>query len=284
MATPTDAHPVPPPPSSPAGPPERATTASAPLFSASARHRVEVFSVVCGPIFTVCATVGWVILAQGLLPFDPSLSADALAAAYAEHHSGIVLGCTIMLIGCGFLTFWIAQLGVMLWTLEGRRPVLAITQMLGGLGVVAFVSSACCLWIGAAYRPDAAPGVVVALNDAGWFTFVLTWPGLSVQLVAAGLVVRAARDRPDRLAPGWVGTYCFVSAAVIALVALPAFTKTGPFAWNGVLGYYVPLIMWGISFEILSWSMLQTLRRRAAGGAEPAAAASVAAVAAGSAS
>lgn len=232
-----------------------------PLLSATARHRLETFAVASGPIFTLSTVIGWLVLSQGLLPYDPSLSPPELARSYAANALGIKIGCTIFLVGCGFLILWIAQLGVMMASLEGRRPVLAVAQALGGVGVVAFVSTACCLWIGAAYRADANPDVVVALNDAGWFTFLLTWPGLSLQMVAAGLVVWLGRHRSDRLAPGWVGIYCFVAAAIVALVAAPAFAKAGLFAWNGPLGYYIPLTVWGVSFEILSWFMLQSLRR-----------------------
>lgn len=244
--------------------------ARAPLFSDAVRHRIETFAIVCGPLFTLCTVVGWLALSQGLVPFDPSLSPEALAAEYADKDFRIILGCTIFLIGCGLLVFWVAQLAVMMAALEGRRPVLALVQLIGGIGVVTFVSSACCLWIGAAFRSGADPDVTVALNDAGWFTFMLTWPGLSIQMIAAGLVVWFARDRSDSLAPGWVGIYCFVSAAIIALVGFVAFTKTGPFAWNGALGYYIPLTVWGISFELLSWSMLRTLRRDRRAGTAPA--------------
>jgi hypothetical protein len=80
-------------------------------------------------------------------------------------------------------------------------------------------------------------------------------------LVAVGLVVWATRHRPDRLAPGWIGMYCFVAAAIIALVAAPAFTQHGPFAWNGLVGYYVPFVVWAGSFELLSWSMYRALSR-----------------------
>lgn len=231
-----------------------------PLFSGAARRRLELFAVLCGPLFTLCAAIGWLALSQGLIPFDPSSSAEELAADYADKDFRIILGSTIFLIGCGLLVFWLAQLSVMMAAIEGPRPVLAAAQLVGGIGVVTFVSSACCLWVGAAFRADTDPDVVVALNDAGWLTFMLTWPGLSVQLIAAGLVIWFARGRTDALGPGWVGLYCFASAAIIALVGAVAFTKTGPFAWNGALGYYLPFTVWAISFELISWSMFRTLR------------------------
>lgn len=245
-----------------------------PLFSPAVRRRLEVFAIVCGPLFTVCSTIGWVLLSQGLDPFDPSSSPAELARQYADKDTSIIVGSTIFLIGCGLLVFWVAQLTVMMARLEGSRPMLALVQLIGGIGVVTFVSSACCLWVGAAFRAGTAPpGVTEALNDAGWFTFMLTWPGLSIQLIAVAIIIRAARHRPDRLAPGWVGNYCYFAAATIALVGAVAFTKTGPFAWNGVLGYYLPFVAWGISFELVSWSMFKALRAsddvEAARAAEP---------------
>jgi hypothetical protein len=244
-------------------PPTSAAESDRPLMSGEARRKLSIFAVACGPLFTLSSLVGWLILSQGLAPFDPSASAASTAADYADKDFGIILGSTIFLIGCGLLVFWVVQLSLMMARLEGRRPLLAGVQLVGGIGVVTFVSSACCLWVGAAFRAsDATPDVTVALNDAGWFTFMLTWPGLSLQMVAAGLVVWLARDRTDNLGPGWVGIYCFVSAAIIALVGLVAFTKTGPFAWNGALGYYLPFAVWGVSFELLSWSMLRAIRRQ----------------------
>jgi hypothetical protein len=122
-------------------------------------------------------------MAQGLFPVPASLTPEATARYFAEHHAGMKTGCMLYIIGCGFFAIWIAQLSTMLAPIEGRGPLLTIAGVTSGNGVIAFVMMSCCLWISAAYRAEADPDVVAALNDAAWHRFLLTWPSLSVQMI-----------------------------------------------------------------------------------------------------
>lgn len=225
------------------------------------KFRIQLFCVACGTLFTLFTVIGWLALAQGLFPVPASLTPEATAAHFVEHSLGMRTGCMLYIFGTGLFCLWIAQLGVMLGDIEGKGPVLSIANVTAGNGVAAFVMMSCCLWISAAYRAEASPDVVVALNDAAWHGFLLTWPALSVQMITCGIIT-GMDERAQPLVPRWVQRMSIIFGIGIAMASGPAWMKSGPFAWNGVLAYYVPMIMWGLWFEIHSWYMLMALLRQ----------------------
>jgi len=87
----------------------------------------------------------------------------------------------------------------------------------------------------AAYRPDLHPEILRMSNDCGWLIFVMAYPEYIVQLgciAAVGFMDK----RPKPFLPRWV---CYATLG-IALTGtgggFATFFKTGPFAWNGVIG------------------------------------------------
>jgi hypothetical protein len=154
------------------------------LASGAPDFRRQLFGAYSGLVFTAGLVIGWFGLAHGYLPAKASLSAEQTAQFFGAHQFGILLGCTIWLSAVALLTVWSAQLGLTLGRLEGLWPLLAITQMLCGGGIVVLVSLSACFWIGAAYRPDTDRHIIVALNDAAQFGLLLTWPLLTVQMIS----------------------------------------------------------------------------------------------------
>lgn len=226
----------------------------------SIEFRIQVLCIAWGTLFTVFTVIGWLGMAQGLFPVPASLTPEQTAAYFARHSFEMRTGCFLYILGAGLFGLWIAQLGVMLAEIEGKGPVLTIAGVTAGNGVIAFVMMSCCLWISAANRADADPDVVVTLNDAAWHGFLLTWPALSLQMLTTGVITRLD-DRSHPLVPRWVSTPSLFCGVGIAMASGPAWMKSGPFAWNGVLGYYVPMLMWGVWFEIHSWYMLMAVLR-----------------------
>lgn len=221
----------------------------------------QLFGAACGLIFTIGLAIGWFGFAHGYLPAKASLSPEQTAQFFQDHHEGILIGCTIWLIVVALLTVWSAQLGLMLWRLEGRWPLLAITQALCGTAIVGLVSLSACFWIGAAYRPNTDPQILVALNDAAQFGLLLTWPLLTVQMIATSLVSLKDRSSPP-LFPRWLALVSIVGAISMVTLIGPAFTKTGIFAYHGLLGYYVPGAIWALWIDAHSVCMIKSLLRQ----------------------
>jgi hypothetical protein len=225
----------------------------------SAKH--ELFGAWCAPIFTLLTAVGFLGLAGFLVPAPALMPTDQLAAWFAERRFGVELGMSLFCLATAFLAIFAAQLSISLWRIEGRSPLMSISQALGGFGVVMLVFISCCLWIGAAYRAgQASPDVTVALNDAAWFGFLVGWVMLALQMATtAAITLRDRRVRP--LAPRWVGWASVVGTVGLVMANGCALTKTGPFAWNGVLGYYVPMAIWGVWLNGHAWLVRAEIRR-----------------------
>jgi hypothetical protein len=76
-------------------------------------------------------------------------------------------------------------------------------------------------------------------------------------LVALGLAI--LRDDSEQLVfPRWIAYFNFW-VAILSLpgVLIPLF-KIGPFAWNGLLAFWVPLVTFGVWGPVMVWAMLRT--------------------------
>jgi hypothetical protein len=233
---------------------------SAPAEAFSAR--TQLVATLAAPIFSLLTVVGWMLFAQGLNIASASLTAKQTAGFFLQHQNGMIVGTLIFAVACCFLAVWTAQMGITLWRLEGAAPVMAISQILAGLAIVVIVILNCSFWAAAAYRPGSiSPDIIQAENDAAWLGFLFVgWPVLSLQMVSTAVV--ALRDRrPEPLFPRWLSRASLVGAAVVVTAAGCGFTKTGPLAYDGVLGYFLPMAIWGSWLNLHAWFMYRGLRR-----------------------
>lgn len=228
----------------------------------STRIRHELFGAWCAPIFTVLTVVGWLGIAHFIAPAKGSASAPQVAHWFlVEHRTGVLWGCSIFLASTCFLAIWTAQLGIMLWRLSPRAPLMAVVQILAGAAIVVIVIINCSLWLGAAYRRGASPDVVRALNDSAWLGFLIAWPVLSMQMLATASVTVHDR-RPAPLIPRWLSWASAVGAVLLFTAGGAAFAHGGPFAFSGVLGFYLPVVIWALWFDSHALYMRREIRVR----------------------
>jgi hypothetical protein len=225
----------------------------------SLRH--QLFGAWCGPIFSLLTIIGWLWIAHFWAPAAADASPAETARFFTStYRDGILLGCSIFLFSCCFLAIWTCQLGIMMWEIEAPAPLWTLTQIVAGAGIVIIVVLDCSFWIAAAYRPAAHPDVIVAMNDAAWLGFLLAWPLLSLQMIATALVMRAdARRAP--LVPEWLSNTSIAGGVGLVTAAGPAFTHSGPFAFHGVLGFYLPMLIWGGWLNAHAWYMRRHVLR-----------------------
>lgn len=231
------------------------------MLDARTSLKHELFGAWCAPIFSALTVIGFLVLSHFYDPAAAHLAPRELSAFYAERQTAVEVGMSIFCVATAFLAIFSVQLGIALWRIEGRSPLMAITQILGGFGVVMLIFISCCLWIGAAYRADvSSPDVTQALNDAAWFGFLVGWVMLSLQMAATAVITL----RADALVPRWVSVASIVGAVLLVTANGCAVTKTGPFAWDGVLGYYLPMAIWGTWLDGHAWYLRKEARRRMA--------------------
>src|SRR5882762_7653355 len=85
-----------------------------------------------------------------------------------------------------------------------------------------------------------------------------------LQLIAAALVGLSDKSKVP-LFPRWVcflTIWCSISFFPASLTGV---LKTGPFAWNGALSYYIPYFCWLCWYTTASIYMIKEVRRRMVG-------------------
>lgn len=211
----------------------------------------------CAPIFLVLVGAGFAGFAGFLPPPSPGLTADALARLYGDHAVRIKAGMLFCLTASGFVVPFAAVLAQQMRRMPGCDAALASTQLVAGAATSLLVGLPSLILACAAYRPERSPELTQLLNDLGWFTFIFPFPLVMIQALAVGLAILLSA-RPDEVFPRWAG-YLNLWFAFLAIPGgIGMFFKSGPFAWNGVFVFWIPL-----SAFFLWYAMNFVLLRRA---------------------
>lgn len=218
------------------------------------------------PLFMALLGVGFGLLGGYIPPNPPSHSAQDIANFYAEHRQLIRTGLVLTMMGGALLVPWVAVLAHQLERIEGRPAVLARTQMLAGAMVVILIVIPCMLWSAAAYRPDRNPDLVLLLSDVGWFFFILALSLPVVQMVAIAVCILGAPAQS--VFPRWLGYLNAWLALLLVPGALCTYVKSGIFAWNGLVGWWLTILdffaFWAVNSVLLFRAIRQEETEHAA--------------------
>jgi len=219
----------------------------------------------CTWIFAALTVVGWLGIAHFYAPLPGDVSAETAKQWFTEEHRwGTIIGCTIFYIAAGLLTPGSIQFGIMLSKIEGRYPLWSITAGVCGIFISLIIFFNACAWIVCAYRVETSGDVIQAWYDWSWFAFLLGWIYLAIEMIATA-VVEFQDTREVPMIPRWFSWLTLADAASLITAAGPAFFKSGPFAYDGLLGFYVPMVVWGTYLIGTTWYMHQELVREEAG-------------------
>lgn len=213
------------------------------------------FLVAGGHTLTVLFIAAWFGFAGFFPPPSPELSAEAIAQRYIEDKDGIRIGATLMFASFALWAGWGAVIIAWVWRRVSGGRLLAIAMIIS-LTIAEMVGVLCAFfWALAAFRPgEVSAEVTMTLNDAGWLMFVLPWPPWSFLCVCLALAI--LRDRAaDPVMPRWVAYVSLLTALLFVPAGLPLFFKGTEMAYDGVLGMYVPFIVFFCWVESVTWAM-----------------------------
>lgn len=217
---------------------------------------IQRIAALCGPAFVVLFIGGWWLIAGFVPPHPPTMDADALAAVYAANTGLIRFGILLAMISTAFVLPFTAILAAHIRRIEQGLPVLTYTELIGGALTTVILLVPTVLWSLAAFRPERSPEIILVLNDFAWMFFLMTFAPVCMQILALALAVLLDRRRPPRF-PRWVGYFNVWVAVLFAPGGLLTFFKEGPFAWNGVLSFWLPLVAFVAWFFVMAVVLLQ---------------------------
>ena len=224
-------------------------------------QRTQLVCAWLGPIGTVILFLAMFFLMHILPPFRPALPLVDLVAIYRTQGTSMIVGGLLLMLATSIYAPFFAAVAVQMKRME-RAPIWTYVFLISTLLAFYSVIVAEMVFSAAAYRPERSDLLVQALSDLAFILYVGTALPGSVQMVAVGFAV-LGDSRADPIFPRWVG-YLDIWAGILASPGtLIALFKVGPFAWNGVLAFWVAAVAFGIWLNVNFWATRRAILRSA---------------------
>jgi hypothetical protein len=210
--------------------------------------------------YTVMAA-GTVLLGRVTPPPRPDVTDLQVAHWFAQHHLTIQAGFTVLLMVTGGAAISNGIIGYFMQRMSsGRVLSYAFIGSMGVGAVPGFTLMLAC-WLTATFRPGRSPQVLHLLYDLG----MLSYNGSLGCFTAAYLVLAIAilYDQ-NRILPKWYA-YVTVWQVVTEVLATQMWLfRSGALAWNGMITFYIAVVMFGIWVVLLFPLFNQAIKKEPA--------------------
>lgn len=213
-----------------------------------------------GPLLiALTGTALWLVM--GFIPPPaPSASAEHIRQMYIDHQIRIQVGLILTVVSCGLAFPWAVAIAVQMQRIEGRWSPMALSQLIAGVALPMLYVLPVMAWATAAFRPDERPAELTRFaNDLGWFPFVGVGSPAFIQSIAIAIVV--FRDiRPNPVFKRWVGYFNIWCVLLFFAGALIYAFKSGPLAWNGVIAFWIPVVVFCAWIFVMAYVLLAAIK------------------------
>ena len=190
----------------------------------------------------LCLSFGLWIIGDLLPPPAPDMTAEQITEFYQVNNASIRVGLALCIFGAGFLLPPLVALKEWLIEKDPNNRLLANIQLASGIGFMPLAMMPFLIWMTAAYRPDRSPELILLLNDLGWIMFSTVVSPVIIPILAVCFIVLKSESLQAEI-PRWAA-YLGIWQAMGAITAtLTPFVYSGPFAWNGILGFWLPIVI-----------------------------------------
>jgi hypothetical protein len=231
------------------------------------RTRILKAAVWSGPAFLVLYLIFFWGVAGFVPPPGPSHSSVWVAEFFDAHRTGIRVGQIGGLVASTLLFPFFGVISLEIARIEGRAPILAMVQFAGAILLIVFFAMCSMLWVAATFREELDGVSVRLLNDTAWLIFVMVFPAYVLQMFC--MAIAGFTDRsPTPTWPRWSAYFNLWVGFAGAGGGIAVFFKTGPFAWNGALAFWLVLVVFCIWFLVMFNETRKAINREAADEAE----------------
>lgn len=222
----------------------------------------ERWCVYSGPLLMIIFGVGFWAVGGLVPPPSPNQTAQQLATFYADNAFRIRIGLIISMLAAGLTFPFTVAIFMQMKRIEGGIGPLGCTQLVTGLLAGPLFILPMITLAAATFRAGATdPSATQSLSDLGWLAFVGIPAPAIVQLTS--IAVAAFRDHSARpIFARWVAYFNLWCALSFLFGILVICFKTGPFAWNGIIAFWIPLAIFGTWFFVMAWVMLRELKQQ----------------------
>jgi hypothetical protein len=212
-------------------------------------------------VFAILTGVGFVILMGVFPPPSSALSAGQLAAWYGERVGRVKAGAMLL----GWVSAWMIQLAVVLWA-QARRVEPGNSKIWSTVILVScsissvFIAFPALAFGAAAYNAERAPEITQVMHQLAVLTMVTTDQLYIPAWVGIVVICFISKDSASNPFPRWWGWVTAWSIIVIEPGALAFLPKTGLFAINGVVAFWIPAFAFGGWIFGQTWLIFRALK------------------------
>lgn len=205
----------------------------------------------CGWIFAVLLGFG-LLIAGFIPPPSPSLSADEIASIYQSRNGLIRIGLLMAVASNAFYLPFIAMISTQMRRMQGISLMPSYLQLgAGSLGTLMLLLPEMAFLV-TAFRPDRDPLQTLMLNDLGWLFFITPFPTFVAQNVGIALGILGDKSAQP-VFPRWLAYLNLWIGLLFVPAGLAFVFKTGPFAWSGIISFWVPAVVF------FTWVLVMTV-------------------------
>lgn len=215
-----------------------------------------------GPITFILFGLSFWPFAGFLPPLPATLTAAEVTAYYSQHTNGIRFGMMLMMFAGTLNCVFVGAISTQLRRIEKDTPVWTYAQLAAGcLGAVTIVVGAM-LMTAVAFRPDRGVELTYLLFDVAWLWIVMPGAPAVLQNLCIGAAILFDKSATP-VFPRWLGFFNIWTGLIYLPGALVTFFKSGPFAWDGLLAFWLPACVFGPWFFVMFFMMRKAIRQQA---------------------
>jgi hypothetical protein len=214
-----------------------------------------------GPLFMLVFLIGFWFVAGLVPPPSPHDSALKIAHLYQQNTNQIRAGLLLTMIGTALSLPFVSLISIQMKRIEGRFSVLSYTQLVSGATTCLLITFPLMIMTAAAFRPGRDPQLILLLNDVAWIPFVMVFPPIVVECLSIAVAVLGDKAAKP-VFPRWVAYYNLWTAFLFLPAGLLTFFKHGPFAWNGLLAFWMALAVFGAWFIVMFVVLRQAINQQ----------------------
>lgn len=212
-----------------------------------------------------CAvTFGISLVVAGFVPPpSPSLTADEVAAYYRANGVAIRAGMVAGLLGMAGWTAFVGVISAQMRRMRSGSDLPSLLQLgAGSIGVLT-VMLPIMIFATAAFRPERDPALTQLLNDLGWLILIPVFPTFIAQFYAIAFGTLLDQSSAP-VFPRWSAYFNLWIALFFVPGGLSYFFRIGPFAWDGVLAFWLAASAFFIWLLVMTKIVLGAIRTQLA--------------------
>ena len=221
-----------------------------------------------GIALAIAYIAAFALLLQQVPLKNPAWTAEQVADWYTQNSTRIKWGAVICSWSGAFMMPILAVVAVQMARVEtGGLKIWSVLSLVSGALMSLFLMLPPMFWGVAAYTaPRKDPEVTTLMHELASLTmtttdqfYIFMWIGVTV--ICLRPATQLIKNNPFPRWWGWLSLWITIMFEAGAIAFIP---RSGPFAWNGLLVFWSPLILFSTWIAIQSWLIFRALRGQVA--------------------